>query len=65
MTDLTLSEHGLTIRDQRGSCLMFDRHPDGSITSWIADESDGERFSRALSTDDRLRIVAFLSRGLS
>lgn len=67
MTTLNLngSENGLTIRDRRGNHLVFERWPDGNILSWSTDENGNETHSTALTVDDRLRIIAFLSRGLS
>jgi hypothetical protein len=55
---------GITATDQAGNNLVFERWPDGHITSWSLDSRDRETLSVRLSDLDRQQIAAFLLDGL-
>lgn len=64
MTAASTSTVGITATDRAGNNLVFERWPDGHITSWSLDRRDRETLSVRLSDLDRRQIAAFLLDGL-
>lgn len=67
---LTVAAHpaepvGMTITDKAGNNLVFERWPDGRVSSWSLDNRDRETRSVRLTETDRRLLAAFLLDGLS
>lgn len=65
MTAVNTETVGITATDRSGNNLVFERWPDGHISSWSLDRRDRETLSVRLSDLDRRQIAAFLLDGLS
>jgi hypothetical protein len=66
---LTVAAHpaepvGMTITDRQGNNLVFERWPDGHVSSWSLDNRDLETRSVQLTFTERRLIAAFLLDGL-